>query len=94
MTEIRLASRVVSDDNSEGLADPAGKRGADLVDVRLWLRREVPSDSDLVFAIVAGGLNCRQVAEALGISHASARQRLARALAVIRRRIAEPAVTV
>jgi DNA-directed RNA polymerase specialized sigma24 family protein len=47
-----------------------------------------------VFAVVASGRSCRQVAEALGINYASARQRLARAIASIRRRIAEAAVTV
>jgi RNA polymerase sigma-70 factor (ECF subfamily) len=80
-------------DHDRELSDPTADRATALVELRAWLRRAVPKDVDLVLAIVIDGRDCREAAVALGISHAAARQRLSRAFARIRLRIAESAVT-
>jgi hypothetical protein len=94
MLELKRGASSVATEESDPIVDSAAEKVIDLVDLRLWLRRTVPADGDLVFAIVASSQTCRQVAEAFGISYASARQRLVRAFAAIRRKIAQAAVTV
>jgi len=94
LIELRRASCTEPTDDSTPLADPGYRKRTDLVELRLWLARAIPHDADLVFAIVAGGASCRQVAATLGISYPSVRQRLARAMAAIREKIARATVTV
>jgi len=89
----RAAANTFLGAESESLADPAAERATALVDLRAWLGRAVPNDVDLIFSIVIGGKNCREAAAALGISHANARQRLARALARIRLLVSDSGVT-
>jgi RNA polymerase sigma-70 factor (ECF subfamily) len=91
--ELTRGAGSISADESERLPDPAAERATDLVDLRIWLQHALPNDGDFVFAVVASGRSCRQVAEAFGISYASARQRLVRAIATIREKISQPAVT-
>jgi hypothetical protein len=94
LRDLRFAATdVLLESDSEVLADPAAERVAVLVDVRAWLRRAVPNDAELVFSVVVGGRDCREVAESLGLTYANARQRLARALARIRQRVTKMAVT-
>jgi hypothetical protein len=94
LVELRRASCTEPTDDSSPVADPGGRMQTDLVELRLWLGRAIPHDAELVFAIVAGGVSCRQAAAALGISYATVRQRLARAMAAIREKIARATVTV
>jgi DNA-directed RNA polymerase specialized sigma24 family protein len=68
----------------DAMADQLSEHAAALVDLRAWLRDVVPRDADLVIGVLVGGQNCREAGAQLGISHASARQRLARARARIR----------
>jgi DNA-directed RNA polymerase specialized sigma24 family protein len=88
------AALVGADDESENaIADPVADRARGLVELRAWLWKAVPRDVDLVCAVVVDGRDCREVANALGLSHAAIRQRLGRALEKIRRTIDESAVT-
>lgn len=68
----------------DALIDQASEHAAALVDLRAWLDDVVPRDADLVMGVFVAGQNCREAGAQLGISHASARQRLARARARIR----------
>jgi hypothetical protein len=68
----------------DALADRTAEHATALVDLRAWLQEIVPRDADLVMGVLVGGQNCREAGACLGISHASARQRLARARARIR----------
>lgn len=79
--------------HADTLADPDSQRTTDLIELRVWLSVALPNEADFVFSIVTGRTTCRKAADALGISYATARQRLARALREIRRKIASPAVT-
>ena len=68
----------------EAMADRVAEHAAALVELRTWLRDIVPRDAELVMGVMVAGQNCREAGAQLGISHASARQRLARARARIR----------
>jgi len=60
---------------------PTHQEDADAVaTLRGWLQRAVGREADLVVEAVINGRNRRELAGALGISHAAARKRLARAL--------------
>jgi len=60
---------------------PANQEDADAVaTLRDWLQRAIGREADLVVDAVINGRNRRELADDLGISHAAARKRLARAL--------------
>ena len=92
VSELKAASRGQSPDSAcDALADHAAEHAAALVDLRVWLRDVVPRDAELVMGVFVGGQNCREAGARLGISHASARQRLARARARMRPLLRTPA---
>jgi DNA-directed RNA polymerase specialized sigma24 family protein len=64
--------------------DPDAERAAELVDLRSWLRDAVPRDADLILSVLIAGYDCHEAANRLGLTHATARQRMVRAFARIR----------
>ena len=58
-------------------------------DARLWVRSVLDADAELVLLVLVKGLNLKEAAAALGISHAAARQRFHRAMERLRQAHAE-----
>lgn len=90
-TELRRAARTRC--LPATLTDPEAEQAIAMVELRGWLAEVVPRDAELIFCVMLGGQNCHEAGDRLGISHASARQRLVRTLARIRPLLIRSAVT-